>query len=362
MKTVVILGAGCSYGLAKLPVDKDFLETIREEDAGFFLKKAYEKLYNSGSWASRDGTRLEVFWSEIDENYNSPKVVLSSQEIERIFEQLSKSVKPEDKEYLYYRTYAYDDSISRSPYEYLFMFAGWELRKLVASTYSKRGGEDTLDKYKKLLDKINSVSKGNNDKTPVFIDFNYDTLLEQSLEKYHYLGLHDNKIDNSKVNIIKPHGSVNWLHIVGESITAQKDAIPPEEVGYNRNDRKLYQHSIVGLVSNKIEFNAQKQESPEVASLYAGRILPLLKETIRDAEILIIIGYSFPRTDKHVWNAMRKAKPANLKKVIVVNKDESDAYEKRIEGELREVFPSEKGRDFLVECNLTGVEKWIEEP
>ncbi len=326
MKTVVILGAGCSAGLAGLPTDKEFVKSnlnrrpTRQESL-YFLFKAWEVLYGSGR-AGYHGTvgdiRLEAFWNEIDENYNSPKIVLHSTEIDEWFDVLNNLSDKEQKargDYYYYWAHVHKVEVARSPYEYLFMFAGWELRKLVAEKYGVTPDLKTKSNYENLTKKILEISEK---EFPIYISFNYDTLLEQSLSDYHYFGLQDCSKREDVTNIIKPHGSVNWLHIVGESITAQRDPIQIQKTGYNAFDGKFRQHSIVGLVSNKIEFDRKKQENTEVLSLYANRLLPLITEVVREAEKLVIVGYSFPITDVHVWHALRVAKPTSLKEIIII--------------------------------------------
>lgn len=66
----------------------------------------------------------------------------------------------------------------------------------------------------------------------------------------------------------------------------------------------MHQHSIIILVFSKIEFDLDKQlelGASEVANLYGNRILNELDRMLREAEQVIIKGFSFPFADANLW-------------------------------------------------------------
>jgi hypothetical protein len=359
MKTIVLVGAGCSKGLANLPIDNEFLRKLENEICQhYFLKEALDCLYESifkGSIKAKKNLwtkeRLEVCWNEIDENYNRTKIISPSNKIDNWSDKFYYLAQGEKSRFKYYSAFLYYSHKAYTPYQYLFMFAGWELRKLTAKTYSKLLNEEEKELYHKLRDKIIALS---NQSVPSYISFNYDTLLEQALGNYYYLAL-DDKIEGN-YPILKPHGSVNWLHTAYESITSEKEPIPIDRIGFDNGI--LYQHSIVGLVANKIEFDSQKQfklHSGEVANLYADRIISEFKLLLREAEQLIIIGYSFPFTDTHVRNIFIESHPTNLKKIILVDKLAKNNIEKSISA----IIGLLKISSDKIAVYDNGVENWI---
>ncbi|MFA5168310.1 MAG: hypothetical protein WC530_07260 [Candidatus Omnitrophota bacterium] len=344
MKTVVILGAGCSKGLAGLPADENFVKFALEEHVGlsndyqyldkkkkndlFFVREAYRCFYEDmvESFGGKlAGESLEIFWNEIDENYNKPKIILSTKIINSIRDKFAELAEEEDGPPFYFRRYAHHDFISRSPYEYFFMFAGWQLRKKVAEVYGLIADVKIKTKYQKLMQKILTITDQD---LPFFINFNYDTLLEQSLANYHYWGLHDLEYRNGRINIIKPHGSLNWLHKADESITEQPLPIPINEVGYYGG--QLRQHSIIGLVANKREFESPSEQDPVVTALYSSRLLKCIKMALRQAERIIVIGYSFPITDTHIRKTIAEAKPEKLETITFVSTIKKEDAKRRM--------------------------------
>ena len=225
------------------------------------------------------------------------------------------------------------------------------MRKIAVAEYSKILNETEKALYNQLKDNISSLT--NND-IANFVSFNYDTLLEQVLENYSYLAL--DTIKKNSYPVLKPHGSVNWLHIVGEKIVSKCDPIPIDEIGFL--DGLLHQHSIIGLVANKIEFNLHKQfelSSGEVGNLYADRTISEFQRLLKESERIIIIGYSFPFTDSHIRNTILNSQPINLKDVIVVDKTDKGDMEK-IKSIVSRLFKIEKDK---IDIYGDGVENWI---
>jgi hypothetical protein len=356
MNTVVILGAGCSKGLADLPTDNEFICKCENEICGkYFLNEALDWIYKStfkGSIIPKNlwrEERLEVCWNEIDENYNRPKIILNSPTFDKWAKEFFMLAESESGDYKYYSHYYYKMPLSLSPYQFLFLFAGWELKKLVAKVYSKLASQNILKKYELLIKKIRKIS---DDSKQTFVSFNYDTLLEQSLGQFNYVGLNNPKQD--VFNILKPHGSVNWVDD-GNSISELPEPLAIEEIGFHEN--KLRQHSIVGLVSKKSEFDVDFQKSLNsdvVGCLYGNKITSYLMKSINSAEQLIVIGYSFPFTDGHIRKAFMESKPKSLKKVSLITNDSDEAT--RISRIVCELFNVQE-KNVISYCD--GIERWV---
>jgi len=372
MDTVVILGAGCSKGLARLPTDEDFVQHCFSDyfglgatslntrkplpdDLSFVLvayNHFYSKLRNMYGGGLADGERLEVFWNEIDEHYNYRKSILTTEMTDSVTRSFLSLAEKENKEPLYFRKYAAESTL-RSAQEYFFIFAGWQLRKKVAETYGYIADRTTLENYRLLLKKIKSVGECD---FPTIVSFNYDTLPEQAWEAYHYWGLHDLNYRNEQINIIKPHGSVNWLHRQEEVIIEQALPIPPEKVGYYGD--QLQQHSLIGLVANKREFDKKPDQDPLVAALYSYRLVECIKRALKKAEHLIVIGYSFPITDTYMKKIILDAGLGRLKKITFVSKMQKEEAQKK----FRLFFSKAIGLDFSWDQwnhEDNGVEIWL---
>ena len=357
MKTLVIIGAGCSAGLAGLPADTTFLRECQSDiEQAKFLHDAIRKLYGvmmttfGTSWT---GERLETCWNEIDENYNNSKLVMKSSDIDMWFADFVRLAKLESShEFKYYSEYLYRDQISRTPNEYFFMFAGWELRKIVVKKFSAILSETSRAKYEKLIRKIRGLAEG---ELIDLISFNYDTLLEQVLENWCYVGfpsvgsIRNNKDKNC---VIKPHGSVNWLHTSSEKIEPVHDPIPLDKIGYKNG--KLIQHSIIGLVGNKF----RHRDDDNVVYITYMKIMDSLEYAVSQAEQIIIIGYSFPLTDGHIKSVFIKGRPQKLKHIHVITKAQNNSELELLTEKISQLFQINRS---LVEPYSKGVEQWVGE-
>lgn len=383
MKTVVIVGAGCSKGLAGLPTDISFMqENYKDIHSAYFLNEALNLIYDGGtiitiptsridSWKKE---RLEVCWNEIDENGKNPKIFIRSERIDNWMFALNEIINNENKKkYKYYTEYFYRDPVSRSHYKYLFMFAEWELKKLVSDKLGCVADNSILLKYRSLIEKINKIAQ---EKVHAYISFNYDTLIEQALNGFVYLGPDNRSHLNNYLSVglipfLKPHGSLNWLLKLGQE-KGEGDLKPFEvnqidrlitscEMGFHSSD--LYQPAIISMVGSKQEQAPFSYGEVNVLNhMFSEIILRSVSDVIKDAEQLVIIGYSFPLTDGYVKNALAKAIPGKIKKILLITKPEGDDAEKSI-GSLKEkiaqLFRVDKE---IIEIYSKGIENWINEP
>ncbi len=151
-----------------------------------------------------------------------------------------------------------------------------------------------------------------NDAKNTVITFNYDTLLEDSLKAIgrEFSYIYD-KLDN-RICILKPHGSLAWEDSAG-------------------NDK--YESSKLNKNPLIIPPTWNKSMLFEFEKIWKNCI-----EALRDSTRIIIIGYSFPRTDAHIRYLLSCGLMENisLRKIIVVDKDN-----KAIQSNLSDIFRPE---------------------
>lgn len=314
-RTVIIFGAGASKATHDLPVDANFLSTYAGEVRNdFFLQLALDKIFGASNWISEG---LENAWTEIDDNYNQPKVVLTTMEIKDVLREFEKRAEVEESRPFprYYWTYFHRDRRSRTPYNYLFLFAGWELRKLMLKFLNVSLRPERVQPYRHLFERVRQE-----DESFSTVSLNYDRLAEQALEAYHYYPFQE----GTGHEVLKPHGSLNWKHVIP---TGRPDsievigALSVEDLGYDE-DGSLIQHSIIGLVRTKREFGPSEESS--AIRYYYPRILDRSVTLLTAAESIYIIGYSFPLGDTHlriILHNLRQRRTEPYKMIIYVVKD-----------------------------------------
>ncbi len=344
---VLILGAGCSAGSVGLPVDKDFLRRTANSKK-YFLQKALNKLYQPDGvsdyhWSSY---RLEIAWSEIYANQKTPKIILKPEEIEEIYQQLRQYAddeRNEKRKKKYYSFFQYDDEQSRSPYEYLFKFAEWELRTTVFEECNKKLPDDKKHLYEKLLEYCKALG----DKLEI-VSFNYDTLIEEALQNCYYLGLEDK---SEGLGIVKPHGSVNWMRMGPRMDWNSSYSLV--DFGYENNI--LCEPLLLGLIDKKQDALKDFENFP------FSEILKCMHQSLWEAHVVVIIGYSFPTGDRHVRNILKKVKSNRknrdlpLEKIIMVSHSQ-DSEVNNIKADLRELFYI---NDDNIEVRTERWEEWI---
>jgi len=143
-----------------------------------------------------------------------------------------------------------------------------------------------------------------------YITFNYDLLLEQSLEKlgkqYHYLSVNVDIFDRYYKNyhpsilILKLHGSLNWeLLSRGDDIIFKKKSVKPTYPENSINANSFIEPGIVPPTILKEEINSEYNESNPLKRLLINQWKYAI-QLLSKADKVIIVGYSFPETDYHV--------------------------------------------------------------
>ena len=162
------------------------------------------------------------------------------------------------------------------------------------------------------------------------ITFNYDILLEEALYaegigcNYRVVMIeksetHSIKLDKNGITVLKLHGSQWWW---------RKDRT--QEIIYREDKSKE-------LIKRKKEWGDAVIIGPSVIKHFEDiniiRLWAEAYEKLESADIVLIIGYSFPSVDEQSVNMIRKAVSNKRKKVIIV-----DTWPNR--ARLEEIIPS----------------------
>jgi len=371
MKTAIIIGAGCSAGLADALLDKDFLNNKRGPIARlpflhFAIRQLYEKWDGKRDIGGIWGNRLETVWSRIDHNFDFPERSFDDSDKNNIIAMHMDLADKENNSKKYYYRYYLEHPLILSDgnatiEQMLFLFAGWEIRRLILDSYNIELSNGSRVKYEKLMDKLRADKQNT-----YFISFNYDTLIEQTLKwDCYYLGLGDWNQNNGKgYPIVKPHGSLNWLQLGNKRIGLNyKPYIQEEDIGFDKNG-DFQQHSIIGLVDKKKEYSLA--ENPGVVKmLYQEGVKPQLEKIFNEVDRFIILGYSLPFGDNHIINILqkinekRKSSNRYIREIKWVDWFNSDKKKKEFENKIKYYFPV--GNHTKVhELYFNGIERWID--
>lgn len=291
---------------------------------------------------------MEDAWSKIDAQYNLPPPI-SNELTSRILNLFEKKAADESglpaEAPHYYKEYWQErirEPQKRSPAQYSFLFAGWELRQAICRVYGQAipGGET---KYRKLLAEYA-------DRWPVsVIDFNYDLYYEEALgnEQWFY---YREPSSGDAIEILKPHGSLNWVHRKvwrpDEEIVVNRDGVyPVPSWGYGPEG--FSQASIISMTRAKREFT--RGEESEVIRCRYGKILRRCEDVLKQAQHICIVGYSFPLGDRYFQDVLRDVRTSRitpLRSLKYIGKDRTVPWTTK----LREVF----GIAFDPEVRLDG--------
>lgn len=307
--TVVILGAGATKGSGytfcgeKLPGDRDFFgnrlvqERLRQYPAlyemlGFFCKVHADGLANVG---------LEEVWTFLDFSSRDVYRPLTNLANERTawLKQIRKSKSRRDDDHYWTRFYRKHRTIPEPNEIDLHLLAGWDLRRLVSEIYGTVDPPRDPNLYKLLLTRIPRDDK------ITFISLNYDLVLEDALTRasapWYYEHVSTTVDCNQRgIQVIKPHGSLNWLFkgnvpFVRITTDCRLASVAHRSFVENRFREAL----IIPPTHLKQPINMPKTQAPEIEELVA-KLWKSMAEALVAASRVFIIGYSFPSTDHHL--------------------------------------------------------------
>ena len=352
--TVVILGTGATIGSSytkkghSLPGDRGFFGSPQVHD----LLPKYCALYVMLQFFCRGYSgdlkdlSLEEVWSFL--KFCSPNTVYSSsydfrEEKERWLNQIRSPGSERDDEHYLCRKFRQDRTIPPQWNDIdMSLLGGWDLRCLVSEVYRAAQPSSEVNNYKKLMCKYEIRP----DASTVFVSLNYDFVLEHALEQFLPSGWYYPHVQTQVerpaggVRVLKPHGSLNWL-FRGNAPTVEigtdyrLDSVPNE----NFEDNRFKQAMVIEPTQVKEALNVRETQAQKTTELFAN-IWRCMFDALARAEIVFIIGYSFPSTDHHFRTLLRLANQRKQKvyeKVYCCTK--TDSQVKHVFAEAERFFP-----------------------
>lgn len=309
---VVILGAGATIGSAytlcghTLPGDRGFFGNLLVQERlskypalhamlGFFRKVHGDDLFGVGL------EEVSTFLDFSSRELYRPLTDVANERIEWLHAIRERQSRRDDDHYWtrFYRT----DRTIPVPNEIdqkLNLLAGWDLRRLVSEIYGAVDAPADRNVYHLLL--RNKIPR---DDTITFISLNYDLVLEHALTHatapWYYAHV-STTVDRDQrgVQVIKPHGSLNWLferNVPSVSITTDYRIGPVTHRCCLEN--RFKEAMIIPPTHLKQPVNIPETQALETRELLS-KIWQSMADALNSAARVYIIGYSFPSTDHHL--------------------------------------------------------------
>jgi SIR2-like domain len=319
---VVIFGAGASFATHRAPLTATALQTWTHS-----IDKEHKLLGLALDWTvpgwRNARVNLETAWRTIDLAWNERQMMGIRQSVEpldaaqrlRVWQLARAEQDRERAEPFYYRTQiagARRDQWSTE--QFLSAAAGWELRRLIQEKLAICRNPSWSTPYVRVLGALGLDSRDS------VVSFNYDTLVEQCLDRDHKHWTYDIQSGLRRIAVLKPHGSVNWTQVIdgkGDHIRLGLQ-LPPRRMGYKGG--RLIQNLVVGL-RDKTE-HTQAESSDKVRSHFQV-ILDACEAALRTSRRLFVVGYSFPRADTTFLDVVTKAsasRPAGSLSLTIISK------------------------------------------
>lgn len=174
-----------------------------------------------------------------------------------------------------------------------------EIKKAVLSVYGRPCDEAAVAADSTLATLLRGAAPGD-----VVISFNYDTIAERLAAR---LGMKlistPRGINESGIRFAKPHGSVSWtLNLkTGSLHWAQPNGVPLLRSLCDQDVDCGREPLVLGAVPIKSELIQQVQAHLGLASVFDAIAMQwrALVEAIRDANVVVVAGYSFPAEDQY---------------------------------------------------------------
>jgi hypothetical protein len=206
---------------------------------------------------------------------------------------------------------------------------GWKLREVIPESWLRDSDRELkralLDVYGRRCDQLagqispnatlarliaESLGAGDS-----LISFNYDTIAERVASTRHRLTV--GRSTSARVRLVKPHGSASWnLNCkTGDVTSCTVSGEPLLDSIHSRAVCDTIEPMVLGAVPIKSELIQEVQEcarSPSVFRVVAEQ-WSLVVQSIKHADSIYVVGYSFPRDDQYgrflIQEALRMRPP-----------------------------------------------------
>lgn len=304
---VVILGAGATIGSGytlcgqSLPGDRGFFDNrlVQERLSKYLALNVLLGYFRKVHGKDLAGVGLEEVWTFLDFSSGDlyrPLTDLANERKEWL-QAIRQPQSRRDDDHYWTRFYREDRTIPAPNEIDLNLLAGWELRCLVSEIYGAVDAPGDPNVYNLLLMKIPQDT--------TVISLNYDLVLEHALTHatapWYYAHV-STTVDRDQrgVQVIKPHGSLNWLfkgNVPFVSITTDYRIGPVTHRCFVEN--RFKEAMIIPPTHLKRPVNIPETQALETRELLS-KLWKSMAEKLKAASHVFIIGYSFPSTDHHL--------------------------------------------------------------
>lgn len=206
---------------------------------------------------------------------------------------------------------------------------------IMLTAYALNNATRASNSYHELL--LNNLIKEDLLKDTTFISVNYDIHIDNAIANLYderdfpvmlNYGIDFTNFNFDKnswqrpkepmVNLYKIHGSLNWLYCpICNSIT-----ITPFEGGVMRIIENINQAKCLNCGQITVPIIVPPTYFKNMSNVYLSTVWNKSEKAIRESDVLIFCGYSFPEADMHIKYLLKRVQTSRTKenlKVIVVN-------------------------------------------
>lgn len=180
-----------------------------------------------------------------------------------------------------------------------------QMKKALLQVYGKRC--DDMAEQLRLTDDytLGRLLKNELTQGDILISFNYDTIIERLARKFgHAIQSVDATNKTKGITLAKPHGSTSWTldrSVCPNRVSASRngdvllDSLSHADVDHNREPLLLGAVPIKSELIREVQVVCMASEVFDAISRQWKAVI----EAIRDADVVIVVGYSFPREDQY---------------------------------------------------------------
>lgn len=329
--TAIIYGSGASRGSGYLvsishyserdlvstsiapPTDQEFFCVLPDE----YIKNSYPALwyFKNEYYPGNQRRSMENIWTDVDINHkhitlNTYNWSHENSEYKNKYISRYPLSDIDNRQFIMGGFLGNYPSFTTSPIPNRYKFlgdCGRDFRRLIYNVYGNYSKHTGVDNYKQL----HEVISGSQYAVSAYITFNYDCFIEESLieEPLKYIGTNDRtdsyeSLKYGGIPIIKLHGSLNWEYKhngIEENVTyrafpysAKSQVVPKYD-----NENEWVEPAIIPPTIFKQEINDDSRINHPLTKTILQQWRAAIT-VLTEADLIIIVGYSFPTADHHV--------------------------------------------------------------
>ena len=190
------------------------------------------------------------------------------------------------------------------------------------------------------------------------ISFNYDTLVERLVLKRKGLSLRHScaSAANGIVRFAKPHGSASWnLHRLSSDVLDGPPLLESLCAVQAKEHPDKFDPLVLGAVPIKSELIREVQQHFGTEALFEVILQQwrAVVDAIRDAERIVVLGYSFPKEDTYGRFFFREAMRDRGRRRLRVDFYQKRKYSKETACSIKDAFPGVSKSDIHFNGEVT---------